>query len=123
MIVRVGCLLLMMTSAICAQTAPPSTTGTPSQQKLPTVQQTVEVTATRTAEDPEEVPVTVEVFSGDELAAHGGTADLRTALSGARGVDIAPGGDAGPASAVPEFWGLKEFDAFLLLVDDVPWGG
>jgi outer membrane receptor protein involved in Fe transport len=24
---------------------------------------------------------------------------------------------------VPEFWGLKEFDAFLLVVDDVPWGG
>ena len=32
-------------------------------------------------------------------------------------------GDAGPAGAVPEFWGLREFDAFLLVVDDVPWGG
>ena len=39
------------------------------------------------------------------------------------GVDIAPGGDRVPASAVPEFWGLKEFDAFLLVVDDMPWGG
>ena len=26
-------------------------------------------------------------------------------------------------SSVPEFWGLKEFDAFLLVVDGVPWGG
>ncbi|MBI3404441.1 MAG: TonB-dependent receptor plug domain-containing protein, partial [Acidobacteria bacterium] len=24
---------------------------------------------------------------------------------------------------VPDFWGLKEFDAFLLVVDGVPWGG
>src|SRR5207245_3146244 len=39
------------------------------------------------------------------------------------GVDVAPGGDGGPASSVPEFWGLKEFDAFLLVSDDVPWGG
>src|SRR5207247_9062136 len=39
------------------------------------------------------------------------------------GVAIAPGGDAGPASAIPEFWGLREFDAFLLVVDGVPWGG
>ena len=37
--------------------------------------------------------------------------------------DIAPGGDGGPASSVPEFWGLREFDAFLLVVDGVPWGG
>jgi iron complex outermembrane receptor protein len=41
----------------------------------------------------------------------------------AAGVFIAPGGDGGPASSVPEFWGLKEFDAFLLVVDGVPWGG
>src|SRR6185295_2245695 len=24
---------------------------------------------------------------------------------------------------VPEIWGLREFDAFLLVVDGVPWGG
>jgi len=29
----------------------------------------------------------------------------------------------GPASAVPDFWGLKELDAFLLVVDGVPSGG
>lgn len=39
------------------------------------------------------------------------------------GIDIAPGGDGGPATAIPEIWGLKEFDAFLLVVDGVPWGG
>ena len=29
----------------------------------------------------------------------------------------------GPSSSVPSFWGLHEFDAFLLVVDGVPWGG
>ena len=52
-----------------------------------------------------------------------GARDLESALALATGVTIAPGGDGGPASSVPEFWGLKEFDAFLLVVDGVPWGG
>jgi iron complex outermembrane receptor protein len=94
----------------------------PPTQKVPPVQQSIEVTATRSPEDPQTVPAAIEVFSGDELSARGAR-DLRGALSLATGVDIAPGGDAGPASSVPEFWGLKEFDAFLLVVDGVPWGG
>src|SRR5262249_10213169 len=49
--------------------------------------------------------------------------DLRTALSLVAGVDIAPGGDAGPAGSVPGMWGLREFDAFLLVVDGIPSGG
>ena len=52
-----------------------------------------------------------------------GAYDLRGALALAAGIDIAPGGDGGPASSVPEFWGLREFDAFLLLIDGIPWGG
>jgi len=91
-------------------------------QKLPRVEERVEVTATRLPEDPEKVPAPIEVFTGEELQARGAR-DLRTALASAIGVDIAPGGDAGPASSVPDFWGLKEFDAFLLVVDGVPWGG
>jgi len=73
-------------------------------------------------EPPEEVPTAIEVFNGEELRARGAR-DLRSALALAIGIDIAPGGDGGPASAVPEIWGLKEFDAFLLVVDGVPWGG
>lgn len=80
------------------------------------------MTVTRLPEDPEKVPAPIEVFSGEELSARGAR-DLRTALSAAVGVEIAPGGDAGPAASVPDFWGLKEFDAFLLVVDGVPWGG
>jgi iron complex outermembrane receptor protein len=100
---------------------PAKTTSAPS-SKIPVLQQNVEVTATRVPEDPAKVPTAIEVISGEDLRARGAN-DLRSALSGATGVDIAPGGDAGPASAVPDFWGLKEFDAFLLVVDGVPWGG
>ena len=82
----------------------------------------VEVTATRFPEDPAKVPASITVYSARELADRGAT-DLRSALALAAGVYVAPGGDGGPASSVPEFWGLKEFDAFLLVVDGVPWGG
>jgi outer membrane receptor protein involved in Fe transport len=82
----------------------------------------VEVTATRTPEPVDRVPASVTVIGGDELRARGAT-DLRTALSLVAGVEAPPGGDAGPASAVPSIWGLHEFDAFLLVVDGIPWGG
>ena len=49
--------------------------------------------------------------------------DMSKALSLVPGVEAPAGGDAGPSSAVPAFWGLHEFDAFLLVVDEVPWGG
>src|SRR5712692_1371658 len=100
-----------------AQTNPPATP-----QQLPTLHERIEVTATRLPEPPEKVPAAIEVFTGDELGARG-VRDLRGALALAIGVEIAPGGDGGPASAVPAFWGLKEFDAFLLVVDGVPLGG
>jgi iron complex outermembrane receptor protein len=83
---------------------------------------TVQVTATRFPEDPAKVPASITVITGQELRDRGAT-DLASALAMAAGVYIAPGGDNGPASSVPEFWGLKEFDAFLLVVDGVPWGG
>src|SRR5712671_4291248 len=82
----------------------------------------VEVVATRMPEAPHDVPASIEVISGKDLRARGVTS-LKDALAVAAGVAIAPGGDAGPASAVAEFWGLREFDAFLLVVDGVPWGG
>ena len=106
-----------------ASSASGQTQATPAPpQKLPKIEERVEVTATRLAEAPEQVPAPIEVFGGDELRARGAW-DLRSALSSAIGVEIAPAGDTGPASAVPDFWGLKEFDAFLLVVDGVPWGG
>jgi len=82
----------------------------------------VQVTATRTPEPVDRLPASVTIISGDELRARGADS-LRSALAFVAGVDAPPGGDAGPASAVPSIWGLHEFDAFLLVVDGVPWGG
>ena len=100
--------LLLTAASLTAETVPPSAV--------------VEVTATRFPEDPAKVPASITVLTARELTDRGVT-DLRSALALAAGVFIAPGGDGGPASSVPEFWGLKEFDAFLLVVDGVPWGG
>jgi iron complex outermembrane receptor protein len=80
------------------------------------------VTATRIPEPADQIPAAISVVSGSELRDRGAT-DMATALSLVSGVEAPPGGDAGPSSAVPSFWGLHEFDAFLLVVDGVPWGG
>src|SRR6202043_939245 len=82
----------------------------------------IEVTATRIPENVDQVPAHLSIIQGDELRARGVT-DLRTALSLVAGVEAPPGGDTGPAGAVPSFWGLHELYAFLLVVDGVPWGG
>lgn len=91
-------------------------------QPAPKMNETIEVTADKFAEDVLVVPAHVTVIDGDELRARNAV-DLQSALAVASGVSIAPGGDGGPAGAVPELWGLREFDAFLLVVDGVPWGG
>jgi len=89
---------------------------------VPVQHEVIEVTATRVAEDVLKVPASVTVIDGDELRARNAT-DLASALATVAGVSIAPGGEGGPAGAVPEMWGLREFDAVLLVVDGVPWGG
>ncbi len=110
-------LLLVFASLQQPAAVPPA-----AQPVVPSVTEHVEVVATKLPEQPIEVPAAIEVLSGEELRGRGAT-DLATALNLAGGVSIAPGGDSGPAAAVPEFWGLREFDAFLLVVDGVPWGG
>jgi iron complex outermembrane recepter protein len=82
----------------------------------------VTVTATRIPELIDQIPATLSVVSGDELRARDAQ-DMASALSLVSGVEAPAGGDAGPSSAVPAFWGLHEFDAFLLVMDEVPWGG
>jgi outer membrane receptor protein involved in Fe transport len=82
----------------------------------------IEVTTSKLAEPVEQTPAMISVISGEELRTRG-VVDLRTALSLVAGVDIAPGGDAGPAASLPGMWGLREFDAFLLVVDGIPSGG
>ena len=82
----------------------------------------VVVTATRIPEPAERIPADISIVSGKELRERGAS-DMASALSLVPGVEAPAGGDAGPSSAVPSFWGLHEFDAFLLVVDGVPWGG
>src|SRR5450755_1317345 len=82
----------------------------------------VVVTATRIPEPADRIPADISVVSGQELIDRGAS-DMASALSLVPGVEAPSGGDAGPSSAVPAFWGLHEFDAFLLVVDGVPWGG
>jgi len=111
---------LFLRSVVTAQSQAPSVP--PQNPAVPTVHELVEVVATRLPEAPHEVPASVEVIDGATLRAMGAVT-LRDALALAAGVDVAPGGDAGPAGSVPAFWGLREFDAFLLVVDGIPWGG
>lgn len=82
----------------------------------------IQVTATRIPEETGTLPASLTVVTGEDLHRRGAR-DLTAALALVAGVSIAPGGDSGPAGSVPEFWGLREFDAFLLTVDGVPWGG
>jgi iron complex outermembrane receptor protein len=95
--------------------------GTASQAQTPTLDP-VQVTATREAEPVDSVPASITVVTDAELCARGAH-DLRDALSLVAGVEISPGGDGGPAGSVPAMWGLREFDAFLLVIDGVPAGG
>jgi outer membrane receptor protein involved in Fe transport len=114
---RSGFFALML--GLSAGASPAVAQATP---QTPAVLPPLEVVATRRPESTHDVPASIEVLTGTDLRARGATS-LRDALSLAAGVAIAPGGDGGPASAVPEFWGLREFDAFLLVVDGIPWGG
>jgi len=112
--------LIRAVAALGAVSAAAAAQGPPEKPPVPIAP--VEVVATRIPEKPHDVAASIEVLTGDDLRARGATS-LKDALSLAAGVAVAPGGDNGPASAVPEFWGLREFDAFLLVVDGVPWGG
>ena len=116
----------MTRSLLCAVSALalafPAVAQSVSPTPLPTASETIEVTATRIAEDVMIVPASVTIVDGDELRARNAT-DLQSALALTAGISIAPGGDGGLAGSVPEMWGLREFDAFLLVVDGVPWGG
>jgi iron complex outermembrane receptor protein len=82
----------------------------------------VQVTATREAEAVVKVPASITVVTDEEMRARG-VHDLTGALALVAGVEITPTGDGGPAGSVPALWGLREFDAFLLVIDGVPAGG
>ena len=88
----------------------------------PTTDDPIVITYTRTPEAETAVPVAASLIRGDDVRARGAT-DLRGALSPAAGVEVLPGSDGGPASSVVAAQGLAELDAYLLVVDGVPYGG
>src|SRR5512143_4004040 len=94
---------------VFGQAASPSPAPSPTR---PAVTEYVEVTATRIPEPTIDVPASITVLTARDLREMGAT-DLPTALAFAAGVDMVPGGDAGPAASVPEIWGLREFDSVL----------
>jgi iron complex outermembrane recepter protein len=108
----------VLVTATCGARAADTSFMTPSDGAL----RVITVTATRVPEPIEQIPATISVVSGEELRARDAQ-DMASALSLVSGADAPAGGDAGPSSAVPSFWGLHEFDAFLLVMDEVPWGG
>lgn len=112
----------LLLAILAGSLALPGRSAAQAQPPKPVVVPPLEVVATRLPEATHDVPAALEVISGADLRARGARS-LREALALAAGIAIAPGGDGGPASAVPEFWGLREFDAFLLVVDGIPWGG
>jgi len=112
----------MWLAILAAAAAVPAAAQAPQPSTPPVMSGTIEVTTSKAPIAVERVPASVTVITGDDLRARGAT-DLASALELVAGVSIASGGDGGPAGSVPEIWGLREFDAFLLVVDGVPWGG
>ncbi|HET7755895.1 MAG TPA: TonB-dependent receptor plug domain-containing protein, partial [Steroidobacteraceae bacterium] len=120
-----GCVLVLWLGGAAAQDRPGADAAPRVATDASTMSaalDTVVVTATRVPEPADRVPASVSVIAGAELRTRDAS-DLATALSLVPGVEAPAGGDAGPASAVPSFWGLHELDAFLLVVDEVPSGG
>ena len=111
-----------LTAALLAGAAWIGATGAALADEAADALSPVVVTATRIPVEEQKVPAMITRVTGQDLA-NRGAGDLRTTLALVSGAEAPAGGDAGPASAVPSFWGLHEFDAFLLVVDGVPWGG
>ena len=113
-----------MLAALTVSTAR-AQTPTPTPLPAPTpapVREDVVVSAARGPETETEIPGAATVISGERLRREN-VHTLAEALQDVAGLDTALGSDNG--SRVPNIglWGLKEFDALLVMVDGVPVGG
>ncbi|MDE3010857.1 MAG: TonB-dependent receptor [Pseudomonadota bacterium] len=82
----------------------------------------LQISATRFADPVQEVPNSIAVITGEDLAARD-VHELRAALAQLAGVTVGPGGDEGSAGYSLGLLGRRETDDFLLVVDGVPAGG
>jgi iron complex outermembrane receptor protein len=80
------------------------------------------VSATRGPEIETEIPGQATVVTGDELRRRNAST-LADALADVVGLDTGNGSDNGSRLPNIGLWGLKEFDALLVMVDGVPVGG
>lgn len=106
---------LILPAALLAQTPSP----TPA---VPTATEKVVVSATRGSAIETEIPGQVHVITGDELRRQNVT-NLAEALHDVVGLDTGQGSDNGARLPNIGMWGLKEFDALLIMVDGIPVGG
>jgi iron complex outermembrane receptor protein len=86
------------------------------------IQETVVVSATRGPEIETEIPGEATVVTGEELRRRN-VKTVAEALQDIVGVDSGLGDDNGSHLGAIGLWGLKEFDALLVMVDGVPVGG
>ena len=99
-----------------------SPTPTPAPTPAPGVSESVVVSATRGAEIETEIPGQVSVIRGEDLRREN-VKTLADALQDVVGLDTGLGSDNGARLPNIGMWGLKEFDALLVMVDGVPIGG
>jgi iron complex outermembrane receptor protein len=98
-------------------TTPPAPQPTPAP-----VSENVVVSATRGPEIETEIPGQATVVTGEELRRRNART-LADALADVVGLDTGDGSDNGGRLPNIGLWGLKEFDALLVMVDGVPVGG
>ncbi|MGH9441690.1 MAG: TonB-dependent receptor [Thermoanaerobaculia bacterium] len=107
--------------AIFPAVALAQTTPDPGQPSA-AVSETVVVSATRGPEIETEIPGQATVLTGDELRREN-VKTVAEALQDVVGLDTGEGSDNGSHQPNIGLWGLKEFDALLVMVDGVPVGG
>jgi len=104
-------------SASAQTTPPPQPSPTPA-----AVQENVVVSASRGPEIETEIPGQATVITGEEIRRRNART-LADALQDVVGLDTGDGSDNGSRLPNIGLWGLKEFDALLVMVDGVPAGG
>jgi iron complex outermembrane receptor protein len=114
-------------SALVAQSPTPSPTPVPTPstaaaQQIEPVNEEVVVSATKMAQGPIDISGDITVVSGDELRRRG-TTTVAEALADVVGLDTMDGSDNGPRLPNIGLFGIKEFDALMVMVDGVPVGG
>src|SRR5262245_62882387 len=110
---------LLLLPAIPSATAQPQPSPTPG---VPATTEKIVVSADKVPEDPINVSGSVSVVSGEELRRRGAHT-VADALQDVVGLDTGNGSDNGSRLPNIGLWGLKEFDALLVMVDGVPVGG